>query len=85
MLAAAIAIAPAGCGDSDASETEKDIAALVKSNTGAQRDIECPDGLDADKGKRFTCKTRIDGQAFDIGVEFVGDGKFKITSFRPAR
>ena len=85
-LAPLAAIAFTGCARKiDEHDAEAKIADLVKRQSGARMAVDCPGGVEAKKGVRFTCEARVDGGGpVEIAVELVNDdGAFKVTGVRP--
>jgi hypothetical protein len=76
------ALAAAGCGGEkiEASELESEIKKDLTADVGiAPKAIECPDGIETEKGKRFNCTgTAPDGGRFRIDVVLTDDdGSFE--------
>jgi Domain of unknown function (DUF4333) len=86
VLAPLAALALPGCTRKiDEHDAEAKIADLVKRQSGAQMAVDCPGGVKAERGERFTCSARVDGGSpVDIAVELVDDGgRFKVTRVIP--
>ena len=84
LAAAALSFsALTACGNNvDRKDLERKIAAFVRSQTGADITVRCPDGVKADKGVRARCTTVLSGAPTDIDILMVGDGHFRITQTR---
>jgi uncharacterized protein DUF4333 len=70
----------------DEHDAETKIADLVRRQSNARMDVDCPGGVKAEKGQRFTCVARIAGTSsrVDIDVALVDDkGSFKVTGVTP--
>jgi hypothetical protein len=71
------ALATAGCGGDtiEASELESEIQKDLTADVGtAPKAIECPDGIEIEKGRRFECTgTAPDGSGFRIDVVLTND------------
>jgi hypothetical protein len=71
------------CGSNvDRQDLEKKIADFVAKQTGTKIAVHCPDGVRADTGNRVRCSTELSGAPTDITIQFVGDGRFRITQTR---
>ena len=86
VLAPLALLALPGCARKvDEHDAEAKIAELVERQSGAKMTVDCPGGVKAEKGERFTCTARVPGAGpVDIAVELVNDdGGFKVTGVRP--
>jgi hypothetical protein len=82
-LCALTAAALGACGGNvDRQDLETKIADFVKQQTGATISVHCPDGVKGDEGTRVRCTTELSGAPTDITIQFVGDGRFRITQTR---
>ena len=75
-------VAAAGCGSNtiDASDVEAEIKKDLTADVGIEPEaIDCPDGVEIEKGKKFECTgTAPAGDKFTIDVELTNDdGGFK--------
>ncbi len=63
LLAAAAALAVAGCGEVlDAAKTEDQLESILKKEQGvAVISAECPDDVDIESGETFTCTVNVKG------------------------
>jgi hypothetical protein len=77
------ATALGACGSNvDRKDLETKIADFVAKQTGTKIAVHCPDGVKADNGNRVRCTTELSGAPTDITIQFVGDGRFRITQTR---
>ena len=87
VLAPLAVLALPGCTRKiDEHDAEAKIADLVRRQSNARMDVDCPGGIKAEKGQRFTCTATVAGAAsrVDINVELVDDkGSFKVTGVTP--
>jgi hypothetical protein len=69
----------------DEHDAEAKIADLVRRQSNARMTVDCPGGIEAKKGERFTCAATVGGSSHvDISVELVDDkGSFKVTRVTP--
>jgi hypothetical protein len=69
----------------DEHDAETKIADLVRRQSNARMTVDCPGGVEAKKGARFTCAASIGGSSrVDIAVQLVDDkGSFKVTRVTP--
>jgi hypothetical protein len=82
-LLALTATALGACGSNvDRQDLETKIADFVRKQTGTTIDVHCPDAVKADKGTRVRCSTVLSGAPTDITIQFVSDGRFRITQTR---
>ena len=82
-LGALTAATLGACGSNvDRQDLETKIADFVAKQTGTTIDVHCPDGVKADTGNRVRCTTELSGAPTDITIQFVGDGRFRITQTR---
>lgn len=87
VLAPLSLLALPGCARKiDEHDAEAKIAELVRRQSNARMDVDCPGDLKAEKGQRFTCVATVPGapSRVDIDVELVDDnGSFKVTRVTP--
>jgi hypothetical protein len=86
VLAPLAILALPGCARKvDEHDAETKIAELVRRQSNARMTVDCPGGVEAKKGARFTCAASVEGSSrVDIAVELVNDeGSFKVTRVTP--
>ncbi|HYF24445.1 MAG TPA: DUF4333 domain-containing protein [Baekduia sp.] len=69
----------------DAASAAQRVASAVERSLGTRPRVTCPEGVEAQRGERFTCTADSAGQRLRVRVELVdGDGAFRIVGFDAA-
>lgn len=70
----------------DSGSAEDRVAALLQQSLGTRPRVACPSGVQAEKGKRFTCTATHAGERLLITVQLLDDdGRFRLAGIREAK